>query len=244
MRASTTALLAALVGLSLANPALAESRTFDLTGFDRVDISTGLDARVRLGNAFAVTADSRSRDALDNLELRVENGVLVARIESNFLDFILSGGLVGMLFSSGNAVSVDLTLPALTGVTASSGADVDVEAIKTDRLSLDASSGANIDLTRADIGTLIASASSGSDISIDGKAQRADLNASSGSDIDAEDLVAGEAQVEASSGANIDIHVTDAVRAHASSGGDIEILGDPRQRDVDASSGGEVKFDD
>lgn len=244
MRVAKTTLAVGLAGLALTAQAHAQSRDFELSGFDQIDIATGINAQVSLAEGFAVTAQSRSQDALDKLELSVENGVLVARIESNFLEFILNGGLVGLLLDGGNAVTLDITLPMLTAATASSGADIGLRAIEGDVLRLDASSGADITLTGGRLGRLDANASSGSDIAVSGSAQRVHLNASSGSDIDADDLVAEEGEVEVSSGANISAHLTESVRAGASSGGDIEIAGNPRQRDVDASSGGEVNFDD
>jgi hypothetical protein len=243
MRGARPFIAAGILGLALSGPALAQSRDFDLDGFDKVDIATGLDARVTLAETFSVRAESRSSDALDNLQLSVEGGVLVARIESNFLDFILSGGLVGMLFNSGNAVTLDITLPALTAATASSGADISLKAIAADNLKLDASSGADIVLEDARLRQLDASASSGSDIEVSGTAETINLDASSGSDIDAE-LEAKTGNLQASSGANISAHLAEQVRAQASSGADIEVSGNPRQRDVDASSGGEVNFED
>lgn len=244
MRRAKSFIAAGIAALALATPALAQSRDFDLEGFDKIDVATGLDARVSLAETYSVRAESRSSDALDNLQLNVEGGVLVARIESSFLDFILSGGLVGMLFNSGNAVTLDITLPALTAATASSGADVSLTAISADTLALDASSGADITLENARLRQLDARASSGSDISAAGTAETVHLEASSGSDIDAEDLQAMIGHLQASSGANVSAHVADEVRGQASSGADIDIEGNPRQRDVDASSGGDITFDD
>ena len=180
-----TLLAAGMAGLALTGAAHAQEKSFDLSGFTGVDIATGIDARVTLSEDFSIRAQSRSTDALDKLELSVRDGILVARIESNFLDFILSGGLVGMLLSGGNAVSLDITLPALDSAVASSGADIKLTAITADSLAL-----------------------------------------------------------EASSGADISARLSEQVRARASSGGDIEIQGNPQQRDIDTSSGGDVHFED
>lgn len=244
MRRTIALATAATAGLLAGTSAFAQSADFDLSGFDRVDIATGLDARITQGDGFSVHAESRSQDALDHLQVSVDNGVLSARFEQSFLDFIISGGLVGQLLNSGNAITIDITLPALAGVTASSGADVDVNDITSERLELDASSGADIAVTGAVLGQAILSASSGSDIEISGTADAVEAGASSGSDIDADGLVADNAVVEASSGANISVHATGRVRVDASSGGDIEVRGNPKERDVDASSGGDVSFDD
>lgn len=228
----------------MSGAAFAQDRDFDLAGFDRVDIATGLDATVKVGSDFAVRASSRSQEALDNLQLNVVGGVLTARIEQNFLDFIISGGLVGLLLSNGNAVALDITVPALAGVNASSGADVTLPGLVADRIELDASSGADIALKDGRLGEVLVSSSSGSDIELSGTATSIDADSSSGSGIDAGDLVTAAATANASSGASISVHATQSAQANASSGGDIEVRGNPPKRDIDTSSGGDVSFDD
>ena len=244
MRRLAILALTGTAALSLATSAFADSRTFELSGFDHIDIATGLDAHVTIGEQYAVVATSNSSQALDSLQIRVERGVLTARIEQSFLDFIISGGLVGMLLSSGNAVSIDITLPALAGATASSGADIDLTGISGDRLELDASSGAHISGEGLRLGAATLSASSGADITVSGTARSVEADASSGAGIEAEDLIAETASASASSGANVSLHATQSVKAEASSGGDVDVSGDPAQRDVDSSSGGDVSFDD
>ena len=243
MTTRKTLLAAGMAGLALTGAAQAQEKSFDLSGFTGVDIATGIDARVTLSEDYTVRAHSRSAEALEKLELSVRDGMLVARIDSNFLDFILSGGLVGMLLSGGNAVSLDITLPALDSAIASSGADIELMAITADSLALEASSGASIELSDARLRMLSASASSGSDISLSGRAEEIELDASSGADIDAEELDALAGRLEASSGADISARLTEQVRARASSGGDVEIDGNPQKRDVDTSSGGDVHFE-
>lgn len=244
MRTAITLALGTVIGLSLAGTAMAESRTFDLDGFEKIDFATGLDATVKLGDSFSVVATSGSTQALDNLQLKVDDGVLKARLDQSFLDFILGGGVVGMLLSSGNAVIVEITLPALSGIDASSGADVTAQGLTGDRLNLNASSGANIEVTDARLGAVRVDSSSGADVDISGTADPVEAEASSGADIDAENLVAADVTARVSSGANISVHATARLRAEASSGGDIEVSGNPAKRDVDASSGGDVSFDD
>lgn len=244
MRSTTILALAAAMGMTASTTAFAQSRDFDLTGFDRIDIATGLDAVVTLGDGFSVHAESRSQDALDNLDVTINDGVLTARLEQSFLDFIVSGGLVGMLLNNGNAVKFTITVPALAGVDASSGADVALPGFKGEGLELSASSGADIAVTDAVLGSVVANASSGSDIALSGQAQAIDADASSGADIDAEHLATVAATAHASSGAGVSVRASQSVKAEASSGGDIDVYGNPASRDVDASSGGDVNFDD
>ncbi len=244
MRTIATLALATAIGLTFGGAAKAESRDFALNNFDRVDIATGLDAVVTIGDSFAVRAESGSADALNNLELSVADGVLTARLDQDFLDFIISGGLVGMLLNSGNAVTINITLPAISGVSASSGADVRATGIKSDQLDLEASSGADVKLTGATLGAVRAGASSGASIDLSGTCTSIDAEASSGSGIDAGDLVCATATAGASSGADIAVHATQSVKAEASSGGDVDIEGNPAQTDFNSSSGGDISLDD
>lgn len=244
MRTIATLALATAVGLTLAGAASAESRSFDLKDFDKIDIATGIDAVVTMGDTFAVEADSNSPDALDNLQLTVSDGVLSARFEQSFLDFIVSGGLVGMLLANGNAITVNITLPAIAGISASSGADVRAGNLKADNLDIEASSGADVRLVSAILGAVELDASSGSSIDLSGTCETIDASASSGASIDADGLVCATAKTQASSGADINIHATQSLKADASSGGNIEVRGNPAQTDIDSSSGGDVSLED
>lgn len=243
MRNAISLALGTIVGLSLAAPAMAESRTFDHSGFDKVDIATGLDAVIHQGDSFAITATSQNPDALDNLQLTVVDGVLQARLDENFLDFIFGGGIVGMLIND-NALTLDITLPTLAGLEASAGADIKAHRITSEQLSVTASSGSNIVVSDATLGAVSADASSGADIDLSGTARSITAEASSGADLDAGDLVAATATADASSGSNISVHATASVQAAASSGGDVDVHGNPTERDVDSSSGGDVNFED
>ena len=244
MPAKKSLFAAGLISMALTANAEAQQRDFALIGFDGIDIATGIDANVSQADQFSVRAHSASGDALDNLRLSVEDGVLTARFETSFLDFIMSGGLVGMLFNSGNAVTLDITLPALATASASSGANIDVRNVVGTTLDLDASSGSSVSLDGIQLDTLTISASSGSDVEATGQAGHIRLDASSGSDIDAGGLNAATAELSASSGSDIAATVTRSVRAQASSGADIDIAGNPGDRDTDASSGGDISFDD
>lgn len=244
MPAKKSLFAAGLISMALTATAEAQERDFDLSGFEGIDIATGIDANVSQADQFSVRARSASGDALDNLRLDVEGGVLRARFETSFLDFILGGGLVGMLFNSGNAVTLDITLPVLSTASASSGANIDVRDLAGTTLELDASSGSSVSLDGITLENLTISASSGSDVEARGQAEHIRFDASSGSDIDAEGLSAASAELSASSGSDIAARVTRSVKAEASSGADIDISGNPSDRDTDASSGGDISFDE
>ena len=236
--------IAAVLALSISGAATAQERSFDLTGFDRLDISTGLDAVVSMGDSFSIRAEARNQHALDNLHLDVSGNTLRARFEQSFFDFIISGGLVGQLFSGGSPVRLAITMPALAGIDASAGAHVTAASVTSPSLDLDAASGSDIAISGLTVGRLQANASSGSDIALSGTCDGINADASSGGNIDAEDLTCTDAVLDASSGADIALQVTGRLKANASSGADIDISGQPTSTDIDQSSGGDVELDD
>jgi hypothetical protein len=234
--------LAGSIALVMAGSAMAESRDFDLNGFTRVDINSGINAVITRGDAFSVRAESANKDLLDKLQVTLEGDTLRASVEQSFLDFIFNGGVVGQLLGANN-LSLAITLPTLAGINASSAADVDAAGAKGD-LMVNASSGANIRVTNASLGAVSANVSSGGDLRLSGTCTSLDANASSGSDIDAAELACATAVVDASSGGDVSVSASTSIQANASSGGDISVAGNPAERSVKTSSGGDISFDD
>jgi hypothetical protein len=66
------------------------------------------------------------------------------------------------------------------------------------------------------------------------------VSASTGSDIDASGLETKKCNASTSSGSDIRINVTEELDANASTGGDISYSGNPAQKNINESSGGDV----
>lgn len=221
---------------------MAESRNYDLNGFDQVDINTGINATVTLGDSFSVRAESANKDLLDKLEITLDGGKLHAQVDQNFLDFIFNGGVVGQLLGA-NELKLAITLPKLSSVSVSSAADVEVEGAKGD-LNLDVSSGADLSIAGAALGTVRLDLSSGSDTTLSGSCDALIVNASSGSDLKAGDLKCATATVEASSGSDVAVFASKSLKVNASSGSDVKVSGNPPERAIDSSSGADISLDD
>ena len=76
---------------------MTDSRTYDLTGFDSVNISTGVRAIVTTGSPHSVRIEARDTTTLDRLDVSVVGGRLHIGFARNFIDFILNGGLMDLL---------------------------------------------------------------------------------------------------------------------------------------------------
>ncbi len=171
---------------------------------------------------------------------------IITEADENIQEYLITeikNGALDIHFSEsiGKAVkNVYVTMPEIKKIMASSAADVKAETrISSDNLTLDASSGADI---KADIETtnLTCESSSGADINLTGTCETASFHASSGADIDAKELNTQNATVHASSGGDISVFAVKSLTANASSGGNISYYGNPEQKDISSSSGGDV----
>lgn len=127
----------------------------------------------------------------------------------------------GFNWGSSGSVTVTVSAPAYTAISASSGADVE---------------GGNLQLRDVAV-----SVSSGADMELSGSCEELNVSVSSGSDFDGEDLHCQSVTARASSGADANVWAARSVIGDASSGGDIEVYGNPESISRDTSSGGSVR---
>lgn len=200
----------ALVTAAIAQPASADTKSYNLSGFTEVAASAGVTVILKQG-PFSVKADERKGD-FDKLLLEVRGNKLVVSRKSN------SGW-----FSHGPDYTVTVTAPAFTAVSASSGSEVEGDGLQLKDLKVEVSSGADMDLSGA-CNALSVDISSGADFNgEDLKCQTASVEASSGADADA--WASASAKGDASSGADITFHGSPATfDKDTSSGGSVKSL--------------------
>ena len=205
------AIAAVTIAILAAGQASADTRNYNLSGFDRVSASAGVDVDIKQG-PFSVTAQEAD-GKFDQLILEVRGDTLHIGRKSN----------LGTWFSRGPDFHVTVTAPNFVGVRASSGSAVDGSGLSLRDLKVAVSSGANVDLSGNCI-NLTVDISSGADF--DGErlhCETASVDASSGADADA--YATRSATGEASSGANVTFHgKPQQVNKDTSSGGSVKSL--------------------
>ena len=220
-------LVAAFIQAGGAN---AGRQTRQITGFHGISVSSGIDLYLTQKTVEEVAVEAESED-LDKIKTEVEGGILKIYLKEK--------SWFNMNFNS-RPRKVYVSFKTLDKLEASAGSDVVSEGrLKLDKLNLDASSGSDVKL-ELDVTNLSVGSSSGSDISLKGTATDLQANASSGSDIDASDLQSKNCNASTSSGSDIKVNVTEKLDASASSGGDIYYSGNPKVKDINESSGGDV----
>ena len=196
-----------------------------------VRISSPAISGIDVSRSARTTANSINADALD----------LKA---SSSADLIISGraNSVRIDASSSSDIEAERLVANRLSIDASSSADVEARAETDQQIRIAASSSADVELNLSGGADIELEASSSADLELDGTCDHIVITASSSADVEGRELICASAKVKASSSADVNLSVTDTVEASASSGGDINIFGNPAQRDVRESSGGDVSF--
>lgn len=205
-------------------------QTRPITGFHGVSVSSGIDLYLTQKNVEEVFVEADSED-MDKIITKVEDGILKIYIKEK------SWWGIGW---NKRPRKVYVSFKTLDKLHASAGSDVKTTSVlKLDNLDIDASSGSDIKI-ELEANEVHVGSSSGSDVSLKGKAKVIHADASSGSDINAGDFETQKCNASVSSGADIRVNVTDELDAQASSGGDISYSGNPKSKNINKSSGGDV----
>ena len=200
--------------------------TRGLQDFTEVHTSEGIEVILLKGRSHTARVEVQGCD-LDDVETEVSG---------NTLDI----GMRDRKRFRNIDVKVYVTYVELTELQASSAGEISAkEVIESNELVVSASSAGEINI-KIQVNELDAQASSAGEINIDGEAVNVRASASSAGEFNGYDLVAEEALVSASSAGDVYVHATDALRARASSGGDVRYKGRPVKQDIKSSSGGSV----
>ena len=193
--------------------------------FDQIKVSRGMNVYITQGTPakVVVIADNNLHEVI---ETKVEGGVLKVYVNEN------------VRWAKEKKVMV--TVDKLSGVETTSGANAwSQNQIMSENLELKASSGANLTMD-VNANYLKADCSSGANIKLSGSAKEADMETSSGANLKGEELKADNCKMKASSGGNVSSTVNGRLDAHASSGGNVVYYGEPKETDVNTSSGGNI----
>ncbi|MBA4407794.1 MAG: DUF2807 domain-containing protein [Odoribacter sp.] len=205
-------------------------QTRQVTGFHGVSVSSGIDLYLTQKNVEEVFVEADSDD-LDKIITRVESGILKIYVKEK--------SWFSMNWNN-QSRKVYVSFISLDKLEASAGSDVYSQGVLSlNELDMDASSGSDIKL-ELEANELSVESSSGSDINVKGKVNVLQASASSGSDINASELHAKKCIASVSSGSDIRVNVSEELDANASSGGDITYSGNPKTKDINKSSGGDV----
>lgn len=198
MRSSLAIAAAALALTGWAAAAESISKSYDLAGFDRIDVSGVYSIEVTVGGDFAVSL-SGSPEEMDRAEVGVDNGVL------SLGQTQWKRGEKGRRNDRG--LEAKITMPSLNALEVSGVVEGEVVGIDADRFDLDLSGVGDVRLT--------------------GVCGRLDADVSGVGDLDAEELKCKTVAVDVSGVGSAVVFASEEVDAEVSGMGDIDVYGSP-----------------
>jgi hypothetical protein len=193
--------------------------------FTGVKASSGVDVYLSQGDRESVTVEA-DENLHEYIITEVKEGILHVYTDANI--------------RNAERERVYVTIRDVESISTSSAGDIVGETpIRTDDLSLSASSAGDITL-EIYAGKIDINISSSGDMTLKGETETLEADLSSAGDLNAYELAAKDADVSVSSAGDAEIHVTEKLKARASSAGDIYYKGNPRNIDVHTSSAGGV----
>jgi len=220
--------VAAVAAVCLAQPARADTKSYNLSGFTEIAASAGVDVVVKQG-PFSIVATG-NKDDIARLDIRLDGSKLVVTHRSSI-----------SWFGHAERNLVTVTAPTWAGITASSGSDLDADGLNLDDLRVAASGGADIRAVGLATKGLNVTVSGGADVKLSGNCTVLKVEASGGGDYKGGEMKCQTAEVRASGGADADAWASTSAKGHASSGADIRFRGNPASVDKETSGGGSVK---
>lgn len=210
---------------SPASPALADTRSFPVSGFDKVALRGSMDVSVRTGAAFEVVATG-DKAALDRLDIRVDGSELVIAMKS--------GSWLG------SSPDVAVTLPKLDGARISGSGDMVVERAEAESFVLAVSGSGDMTLQNFKGGNLAVALSGSGDILVSGSCMALKVALSGSGDVNAGRLACKNADIAVRGSGNVLANAAHTANVAVVGSGSVNVTGKARCT-VSKTGSGEVR---
>lgn len=198
--------------LAFARP-LDEVRTFNLSGFDKLDMGSALTINVQQGSSFSVKASGREQD-MDDLEVVVSNNTLKVRYKDKKWNW-----------NNRKNVRFDITMPQLRGIDFSGACSATVKGFRDQgnvSVEVSGASTANIDL---DADRVTADFSGASTVNLNGKASSLSGDVSGATTLKAYGLQTKTVKLDVSGASGASVSASEAMTVEASGASSVRYRG-------------------
>ena len=187
-------------------------RTFNVSGFDKLDMGSSFIITVTQGNDYKVDVRGRQQDVKE----------IMARVSDNTLDLHYPSNWSG--WKNHKEVYVTITMPRLTGVEFSGASKSKVSGFSSEKLAIEVS-GASSATFNVNAKKLSLDCSGASGLKITGDGQVMNVEVSGASNINAFDFKVATANIDASGASDAKVYVTSKIVAEASGASSVRYKG-------------------
>ena len=202
-------------------------RDYQVSGFDRIELAGAYDATVRTGAAPSVHARG-NKQAIDDLEVTVENNVLTIRPKNR----------TGFRWTSKGKVALTVTVPSLRGAELAGSGDINVDRVAGDSFDGGIAGSGNLKVDRVEVGSLkLSIAGSGNAEVGNGRAKTADYSIAGSGGISAKGVAVEIASVSIAGSGDIEANASNTASVSIMGSGDVELTGGAKCSVSKAGSG-------
>lgn len=192
-----------------------DARSFQIAGFDAVDLRGADDVEVRVGPGFSVRAVGPSAE-LDKLEIVKEGSTLkVGRIRQDGFNW---GG-----HRDGKEVKVYVTLPALKGASVAGSGDMTVDRVAGDALDASVAGSGDLTIGQLAVASAALSIAGSGDMELAGRADRIKVSIAGSGSVDGERLKASAAAVSIAGSGDLRADVAGDATVSLMGSGDVDL---------------------
>jgi hypothetical protein len=205
-----------------------ESRGFPVGAFEKIDLAGSPDVIVHVGGAPSVRAEG-SKEALDRLDIRVENGTLRIGRRNE------SGWSFG--WHHDRRVRITVTAPSLIGAAIAGSGDIRVDKVGGARFDGSIAGSGDLAVDHMEVGEVRFSIAGSGDVSAAGKAGKAAFSTAGSGDVRAGGLEAGTVSVSIMGSGDTQARATQSADITIMGSGDVRVAGTTNCKIQKAGSG-------
>ena len=196
----------------------AQDRSYQLAGFDRIEVAGSYDVDVRTGAAQSVRATGPQK-ALDRMTVEVRDGKLLIHPKQERRSWGFGN------FHTGH-VRLQVTVPRLSGAEVAGSGDVRVDRVAGDSFEGHVAGSGGIDVGQVEVRQLkLGIAGSGNATAGGGRADNVELSVAGSGDIRAGNVVSRTAAVSVTGSGDVAVQAADTAAVQIAGSGDVNLTG-------------------
>jgi Putative auto-transporter adhesin, head GIN domain len=191
------------------------SRSFDISGFDKVELAGSDNVRIIAGSAFSVQATGPEK-ILERLKIEVDGSTLsIGRKSRNW----------SMGWSNDGSALVTVTMPLIKSASIAGSGDMSIDRVETPEFAASVAGSGNLSVGSAQVEKLGVSIAGSGDVTLAGATKNIDIAIAGSGNVKAKDVNAIDASISIAGSGNVDAHASGAASISMLGSGDVSISG-------------------
>jgi hypothetical protein len=217
----------------------AERKTFDVHGFDAVELRWVGDLNVTQGQGESLAVEG-DPELIQKLTVRVDGGALLLEVGQDWLDRLVEG----LRMLGRKALTYHVGVETLRRLAVSGSGTVRCERLRTDELTLALSGRANVRIDDLEARALRTKIAGRGEIELRGHVEEARLDIAGSGEVEMPGLALKRAEVHISGHGESELTVSDELDVSISGYGRVRYHGDPHVRQSIAGAGSVTRLGD